>query len=284
MRRRELLALLALAAAAPRLGAGLDQDLAEASRAGRFRAADAGELAAAATLFRVILTDAPAPHIAAEAARLEMRWAEAGDDGWILSEAPEARFGRGFYAFRQAAPPRRVLQIPHAFKDLRTREIGLALYRAGGFDAIAWNTVPRWREVGGERSDADLAHRADGWFSAHATALAGAGGRLALIQLHGFDAARRDSPFAAIVSNGTHTPEPALSALADCLARLAGRPAAVFPRDTGLLGAITNVQARQLAGRQRFVHIEMDRALRESLATVPARLEEFAQCLRETTP
>lgn len=283
MRRRSFLSALggfALSAAAR--ADELAALLAQASRPARFAAPDAAELADAQALFADILGTGDAQRIAARANALGMHWARLDAAIEVLAERSGEQRGRGLYAFRRGARAAVVLQMPHAFKDLRTREIGLALFAGGDFEAAAWNTLPRWRQQGGERTSHDLAHLPASWFTAFSRAIAEARTPRRVVQLHGFDAAGRDTPLAAIVSNATHRPEPALRALAGCMERATGRPVAVFPEQTRLLGGTRNAQAAVLLGHQRFIHIEMDRALREALTGDAALLSRFAQCLVET--
>ena len=275
-RRKLLLALGALTLAPLASAATLAETLAKASRKGRFRPSSADTLDEAEALFSAILAAAPRERIEAQATALGMRWRQREDGTQLLVEAPGERHGRGLYAFRPQAPLRRVLQMPHAFKDLHTRRIGLELFAGGGFQAACWNTVPRWRKRMGRRLDSDLAHHPASWFTPFTRALAARPERLTVIQLHGFDAARRNSPLAVVLSNGTRRPDAALRRLARCIESEIDRPVALYPLQADFLGGTTNAQLAALRGRQRFVHVEMDRRLREQLRRDPAAL---ARCL-----
>lgn len=280
MHRRDfLIAAGALLLASGARAADLAAALAQASGRARFAPPDGAEMDAAEALFALILREAPDGQIAAAARAAGMRWRALDDRLTLLDELPSRRRGRGFYAFRRPMAGRPVLQMPHAFKDLRTREIGLAMFAGGDFDAAAWNTVPRRQSLDGRELESDLAHLPASWLSAFTRAIGAGHAARSVIQLHGFDSRRRGLALAAILSNGSRRPDPALRALATCLEEVVGRPVALFPEQVALLGGTRNAQLAALAGRQRFVHVEMDRALREALAGTPALLARFSGCL-----
>lgn len=259
--------------------------LGEASREGRFRLPDAGELLLAERLFEAILSGRPDDDIVPLAGALGMHWSKvaANTAVHVLHEAPDRREGRGLFAFHRSARGGNVLQIPHSFKDLRTREIGLALFDEGAFLAAAWNTVPRSAPGASLKSPADMAHQPASYFSAFTRALTRAVHPLRVLQLHGFDASRRKGGAAAIVSNGSRFSDDALRDFARCLERRSGLQSAVFPDEVNELGGTRNAQAAIVSRRtgQRFIHLEMDRNLRERLVTDAAVRAKLIACLNE---
>lgn len=262
--------------------------LGEASREGRFRLPDAGELLMAERLFEAILAGRPDIDIVPLAGALGMHWSEvpANTALRVLHEASDRREGRGLFAFNRGAERGNVLQVPHSFRDLRTREIGLALFDEGAFRAAAWNTVPRSASGASLKSPADMAHQPASYFSAFTRALARSMQSLRVLQLHGFDATRRKGAAAAIISNGSRFSDDALRGFARCLERRSGFRSAVFPDEINELGGTRNAQAAIVSRRvgQRFIHLEMDRDLRERLVTDAAVRAGLIACLNENGP
>ena len=260
--------------------------LAEASHEGRFRLPDAAELLQAERLFDAILSGRPDIDIVPLAGALGMHWSEvpANKALRVLHEAPDRHEGRGLFAFHRSVQGGNVLQMPHSFKDLRTREIGLALFDEGAFRAAAWNTVPRSARGVSAQSPADMAHQPASYFSAFTRALARGVQPLRVLQLHGFDATRRKGAAAAIVSNGSRFSDDALRGFARCLERRSGYRSAVFPDEINELGGTRNAQAAIVSrrGGLAFIHLEMDRNLRERLVTDAAARAGLIACLNET--
>ena len=280
-----LLALCLLAAGSAR-AAPLDR-LWKAARDGHYQAPAAAELRRATALFTRELAGDPTPELAA--AWRSLGWQRralvlAGVDCRVLYEAAGRREGRGFYLFCPGAAGRAALQAPHAFKDLHTGRIALALARQARFRVVAWNTVPRFSTDARGRHDADLAHLPESYFTALTRALAAHADIGPLIQLHGFArAARKGSGRQAhiILSNGTRRPGPRVLELAARLRRALGVDTRVYPLDIRELGALTNREAQVLraAGRDDFVHIELSAELRKRLRDDAAARTRFADAL-----
>lgn len=282
-----LLAALLLPPALRAAPPELPQWLAEASRGGRYETPASDETGRAEHLFQSLLNGTAPAALAPELAALALDL-QSPDDGatLVLREAAGALRGRGFYVLRPAllGP---VLQVPHAFKDRLTREIGLQLFAEGRFSAAAWNTVPRWSEEGGRRLDADLAHLPDSYFTAFTRALSKQARRTPILQIHGFDGGKRKNAPAAeldlILSNGSGKSDHRLHRMARCFERTLAVKAAVFPDEVRELGATTNVQARVLREGQRFdfVHLEMNAALRQRLVENREARAAWLSCVTE---
>ncbi len=208
-----------------------------------------------------------------------------GGATWIvLRESPGQCRGQGLYLVRQGAAAGLLLQVPHGYFDQYTDDIAAGLLQAP-IRAIAFNTVPRHYTQHGMRIDADFAHRADNLFSPLARAFVRVYPSGRLVQLHGFDPAKRDTAAgrsaAVIVSSGTAWPTPASTAVANCLQPLLDDPVRLYPRDIRELGATTNLQGRLLRerGHNGFVHVELSRALRGRLRNEAPLRSSLGACL-----
>ena len=196
--------------------------------------------------------------------------------------------GRGIYVVDTDAQVPIVVQAPHRYKDRRTGRILSRLMREVPFAAAALNSVPRWYDdPAGERRDADLAHLDATYFNAFTRAFAVAQPTGLVVQLHGFAQDKRTSDAgrgaAAIISNGSKTPDARTTAIAHCLRRRLDPQVLLYPHDVGELGATTNANGRMLRqiGFTGFLHVEMSAALRDRLATDTAARGAFAACLLE---
>ena len=208
---------------------------------------------------------------------LNAAWAEAGfdvlsaDSGQLtlVVEQASQRAGRGFFVLRAGLPV--MLQMPHAFKDELTREIGVSVFKRSQFSAAAWNTVPRKYEQNGQVINADMAHLTNTYFIAFSRAFARHYPQGNIVQLHGFDQSKRSSSTAAfadvIMSNGSGNASPLLKKLAVELQQKTKFNILVYPDDVRELGATTNTVAADLRdiGFTQFTHIEMSRGFRERL-------------------
>lgn len=246
----------------------------KAARDGHYRTPGSIELQQATELFkRELLADT--------SAQLQQAWQTlgwqrsalqiAGNTCQLLHESAERREGRGFYLFCPQANSRSALQAPHAFKDLHTGRIALAMANAARFRVVAWNTVPRYSEdPQGRRHTADLAHLPESYFTALTRALATDSTIDHVIQLHGFSRQKRKGngkDAYIILSNGTRRPDRTVHDLATRLRETLDVDTRVFPHDIRELGALTNRQGKVLreAGHNGFIHIELSAEIREQL-------------------
>jgi len=267
----------------------LERMLAEASRDGRYQAPAAGETTRVEAVFVQLLAGTPPAALHEELVALALEVIPVADapETLLLREAGDARRGRGFYVLRPGVRAD-VLQVPHAFKDHHTREIGLRLFAEGRFAAAGWNTVPRWSVQEGVRTDADLAHLPDSYFTAFTRAIARHLPTVQVLQIHGFDAGKRKTEHAAaadmIVSNGTSTSSPQLRRQAPCLARSLAISVGVYPDTVRELGGTTNVQGEALRrlGHPGFVHLEMSAALRQRLLDDADSRRAWLYCLQSS--
>ncbi len=175
--------------------------------------------------------------------------------------------GAGGYLFRKQGDT--CLQVPHRFHDRKTGDIGLALFLAGNYRALAWNTASRKTRVAGSDQKADLAKRQAAYFHAfHMAWLNNQGGPV--IQLHGFAREKRRTAAGRqahlILSNGSRYPSPWLRKTAQALTTAGFTDVAVYGDQVNELGATTNVQARAaLTRNHHFLHLELSAETRTAL-------------------
>jgi len=208
----------------------------------------------------------------------------AGNTCRVVHESVARREGRGFYLFCPQTDSRSALQAPHAFKDLHTGRIALALARAARFRVVAWNTVPRYSEDEQGRHSADMAHLPESYFTALTRALATDTAIEHVIQLHGFSRRKRKGngrEAHIILSNGTRRPDRPVFELAARLQQALAADTRVYPYDISELGALTNRQGQVLreAGNDGFIHIELSAEMRTRLRKDGDTCRAFAASL-----
>jgi hypothetical protein len=204
--------------------------------------------------------------------------------GWLINEPPGDERGRGEYLLRADAYRNPLLlSAPHRTADRFTGRITLRLFMETGAAAAAWNSVPRRSALGGA---SDLARLERHPFTAFATAFAESFPDGRIVQLHGFEPARRTTEQArsasVILSNGSGSSSATLLTIAGCLrTRLPSDEVLVFPDDVKELGATRNAQGAALRRThfQGFVHAELSLQFRERLMQDHHLLEEFGRCL-----
>lgn len=284
-----LAASIAPAAVAEQGGLQVLQDLVAGRRCADYRPATAGELQQAQSAFAALLAKPGAVSRTATE-----RWAQlgfslttvnaAGVTWTVVHEPPGRCRGQGLYLVRQGAAASLLLQIPHGYADRDTDDIAAGLLQTP-LRAMAFNTVPRHFTRHGKRVDSDFAHRADNLFAPLTRAFARAYPAGRVVQLHGFDPAKRDTAAgrsaAVIVSAGSARATPASTAVAACLQAWLQDPVRLYPRDVRELGATTNLQGAQLRelAHNGFVHVELSRVLREQLRKAALSRTGFAACL-----
>jgi hypothetical protein len=161
-----------------------------------------------------------------------------------------------------------VVQAPHTFYDEGTLPLACELFQRAEARALFINTTHRYKsapEGAGHDHPADVAHAPDSLFLAMTEGLVAAIPKVDVIQVHGFQ--DRETSARAVVSAGERRHGSALVAKArEALEAVVGPRVLAFPEDSTELGATTNVEGmvvRRAGGR--FLHVEMDAALRRSL-------------------
>lgn len=205
--------------------------------------------------------------------------------GVVVEEPEGACRGGGTYLLRRGeANLPLLLSAPHRGADRFTGSLALKMMVEGRAAAAAWNSVPRRSRCGDGTSD--LARLPRHPFTAFSAGFASALPHGRVIQLHGFEPARRTTPegqgASIILSSGSGASSAAVDAVASCLRRnLRDERVAVFPSDVHELGALRNVQGRRLreTGFEGFVHVELALDLRERLMRDVALRRRFGACL-----
>lgn len=173
----------------------------------------------------------------------------AGDRGW------------GWYLVDLSARTRLVVEVPHPKADLRTEEVGLALYREVAGSVLVVSGTHRRAGSGA----GDVAHRVDSMFHAVVTDLAARG--LAQVQLHGF--ADGTLPGVdVVISPGAGEAGGPVRRLADRIDDpVEGAELEVcrsWRSDCAGLEGTRNEQGRDAAERGTvFAHVELSRGVRE---------------------
>lgn len=249
---------------------------------GGFYVPDADEARAAEAMFARALASGDlrgSADFGLEAGQLEL------PVGLSLAEPEGACTGRGVYLFRlEPASGPVALTAPHRGADRLTGELAGALFEEHPFVAAAWNSAPRRGEADCPHSR-DIARLPTHYLTAFSLAFALRYPIGRVIQLHGFDHAKRSSIAAAeagmILSDGSRNPSDRLLSLAGCLTRaFPDTKVAVFPIDSDELGATTNAQGRalRLAGFTGFSHIELSESMRRRLIENFADRAKLAVC------
>lgn len=205
----------------------------------------------------------------------------------VLRETAEACRGQGVYRLRAAAPLPLAIIAPHRGADRHTGTLATLLFEEAPVAAAAWNSAPR-RPSAECPGGGDPTRVETHYLTAFSLAFAVAHPQGRIVQLHGFERAKRQSRAAQladiIVSEGSEQPGARLLDLADCLSRtLHPLRVAVYPNDTSELGALTNRQGQALraAGFDGFVHLEMAAELRRRLTREPALRATLMRCLAQ---
>lgn len=196
---------------------------------------------------------------------------------WVIREQSDHKTGRGIYAVRVDTAQALAIQAPHSGADRYTGEIALRLMQEGKAKAGAWRTV--------SRSKADLAHLDGTYFQAFTRAFAQVFPTGQIIQLHGFEREKRAGRSAGdadiVLSDGTTTPPPHLTQVANCWKHELSIVVKRYPNEAKDLGAMNNAQARLLhsLGHAGFLHVEMSEETRARLQRDPVHRAAWLRCV-----
>ena len=252
----------------------------EASQDGQYVPADVTELDKAESLFLQVMQGENDPQLKNEWNSIGfdlLNFKEKGKKYIAIQEQLTRKEGRGFYLFLLDSTSTSVLQAPHSFKDLRTREITLDMVLSSDYPAAAWNTVPR--------DLADLAHLEQTFFMSFSRAFARRYAHGDLFQLHGYAQEKRNTRIGQvsefILSSGTSTPRNTVLEAAACLKRNVSDKTYIYPLEVKELGATTNTIGKALRAlwHEGFMHIEISRGIRERLLTESKLQRSFINCL-----
>ncbi len=248
----------------------IDEGLREPAAAARAAYAELVRDLARAAPTGTVPSDAPA-----RAAALDLELLREGDRLW-LRERADAAWGGGVLALRLGPLPQElVLQAPHPRSDLHSGLITGSLFDAGGIRAASFATAQR-----DASPDSDVAHNPETFFQSASDGLAEALPDPLFVQLHGFGQGTSTADAVISAGSGFMTAE----ALSGAIARLE-RALGVDDLRTGeevpALAGRENAQGRLLAGRARFLHVELSLPLRLALRDDAALRASFAAALSE---
>lgn len=205
----------------------------------------------------------------------------------VLSECDSARRGRGIFMLKTGAGVEDwLLQAPHAKFDQYTGDLAALLFNEAPFRAAQWNTVSRQAAVADRAEPADLAHLDGTYWQAFTRAFARQFPHGRIVQIHGFEQAKRDSKGAMhsdiIVSAGHARPPQWVRAAAVCLKSKMPGVVSLYPSEAGELGGTTNVQGQLLRSLRHdgFLHLEMSYSLRKLLLQRQDLRQALAACLK----
>ncbi len=205
----------------------------------------------------------------------------------VVEELEGNHTGRGFYVFSVDSKSRVGLMMPHRYFDKDSGKIGFEIFSRGDFRFAAWNTTHRYGGPGRSKAQrdhsGDLAHAPRSFFTALTRAYARALPKGLLIQLHGFtDKIKRrgDNGVDAIMSAGGPA-TPVVRNILNCFKAAFGRSILLYPDETPLLGAATNISGKILRhmNHQGFVHIELGAGLRKRLLEDAEAQDSMVRCL-----
>lgn len=176
--------------------------------------------------------------------------------------------GAGFYIIRPSGSPV-MLQAPHAYSDLHSGHLALQWMLESDYSALAVNTVSRHYLIPDLHRKADMAHLHNTYFISISSAFARLYPDADVLQLHGFNAAKRPvtENVNLILSSGTRFYSTELKQQANCLKQLSVPGVHTYPDEINVLGGTTNSIGRYLRRMNfsGFRHIEMSLPLRRKL-------------------
>jgi hypothetical protein len=205
---------------------------------------------------------------------------------WALYERPDQKQGRGLFFFSPDSTSNSLLMAPHGQKDVGTGYITFRIFQDNDFAVAAFNTVPRYKDdEDGVRLEYDLGKLPTTYFTALSRAFATTFTEGRVLQLHGFALEKRTSDQGAeaglILSGGGETVRQDILVLQECLQQLFSEKVLIYPRDVQELGGTTNITGKILrkAGQSGFVHVEINREIRDRLRKNRSLRQPFGSCL-----
>ncbi|MDX2050845.1 MAG: hypothetical protein SFV15_00550 [Polyangiaceae bacterium] len=234
--------------------------------------------------------------------RLPFEAAPAGFEGvlaelgtlWLLREKSSHRRGAGAYVLRASVGRPLILQAPHTFFDAGTLPIATRLFEGLQAKALLINTVHRsgGREGEGEeekekarggKSEADVAHNRESFYSLVHQALLSLDPTLLVVQIHGF----RDSkvPGVDLVVSAARTQADIKPMGQSMKALLGSNRVRLYPDEVKVLGGTTNAQASlSREHRASFIHLELSATLRKTLEKDDEFFAKFLQAFSLAIP
>ena len=219
-----------------------------------------------------------------------------GETVYLLSPRIPERQGAGYYFLRRdhltipEGSAEVLLQAPHQFHDRQTGHIAVQMFSEHPARALVLNSAHRKRVAnrGSLATNPDLAHNANTLLMSFTRGFIAAHPRGRVVQVHGFNAAKRNTAVGrnaqVIVSGGANWPTALSTQVADCLSQTLTN-VYLYPRDVSELGGTTNSTANWLAmiGKDQFLHLENSSKMRENLLNNLGVRSLFWSCLSKDT-
>lgn len=237
------------------------------------------------TTFEQVKNDIKALYSGTAPTQLKLlQWQEIEGNGYLRTS--DDRQGELWVHLPLKQDAIRLLQIPHAFFDLHTKQIGeswfaLPAYNNNRPDILMLNTEHRY-----ETKNSDMSRIQYSLFTAVVAAFIELDKSVSVVQLHGFNPTIRksDSGTASdfILSNGTEIPSPGFLTMQSCLRDNMGILARTYGRDVFELGATINPVGKLIRSKTEhqvsFLHIEMSTSIRQAFVADELP-EEVISCL-----
>lgn len=193
--------------------------------------------------------------------------------------------GKGFYLVNLVGKKPILLEAPHRFFDLKTADITFAMIRDDGFIAAAFGSAHRYCRYEGKVLNADVAHNKKSYMLTFTQAFLRNYPHGMIVQIHGFDKAKRYTDIAAtadfVLSGGNHSISFEMENLSHCLKTKVSKATFLFPVHVHELGATTNTIGQWVNKRHKdqFIHVEISRDMRRKLAANKSVLKQFSECI-----
>ena len=248
-------------------------------KSSRFYIYSRQQLTMAESLFEQLLQEGLDSELGDKLAELDLAIEQKSD--FLIISGQGDNTGQGVYIIRKSSARPVLLQSPHAYHDMKTGVIGVRLMQENNYQALAINTAHRYSLS--ENGNADVAHLNESLFLSFSRAFARVYPVAKVIQLHGFNAARREQTkhIDFILSNASRYADPSLFVMRDCLNLTLQFQSQVYPHDISLLGGTANIIGQQLRiqGFSGFRHIEISLNARKALAKYKKVRRLFSKCI-----
>ncbi|MDN7138100.1 hypothetical protein J6J34_07745 [Pseudidiomarina sp. 1ASP75-14] len=208
----------------------------------------------------------------------------------VILAASNANLGWGAVGYRHSNSNPVFLQAPHRYFDLHTGAIADVGWQVNLAQVYMTNSIHRRAgqdqkpkvnsDISNARRSALLA-ASEAWIAENSEGV--------IVQLHGYAKSKRSTEAGRnadiILSHGTNElfpQETRLHSIQACLTALLGVNVLRYPDQVGELGGTQNNVAQALADwgkSEQFIHVEMSRGVRDSLAADRATAIQALQCM-----
>jgi len=177
------------------------------------------------------------------------------------------------------------LQAPHRFHDQHTGSILKKMLLLKNFAVASTNSLHRYKKnILHKKSNFDLAHTKDTLFLKTSNLYSKDKRAQAVVQLHGYSPKNRKSSLAKradfIISSGKRSPNLRASKIDSCL-KISGFKSLLYGKEVFELGGTQNIFSKLGSAdlKKKFVHIEINKLMRNKLNSNKKLLVGFANCI-----